>query len=195
MKSSKKLLASVILGLMTSGAQAAVEDLNADNSTYATAQYVGNLSSQALINVFGFRGSVYGGLINDDSNADFYSFDVTAPITLTLNVFTPDGPTFGDDPILGLFGTNGTLLNYDDDAGAGYDAFLQLTIAAPGQYIAAVGGFSDFSFTGGGSTDFSYNLQAQAASTTVVPVPAAVWLFSSSLMGWLSHSRRNKAIS
>ncbi|WP_150051321.1 MULTISPECIES: DVUA0089 family protein [Methylomonas] len=184
MNFSKALLALAVgLGVASSSAQAALEDLGTDNSSVATAQYVGTLTgADPVINVLGVRGSVYGGLIVDNDDVDFYSFDITAPTWLKLTVTTPDGPLFGDDPIVGLFDTSGSLVAYDDDAGPGFDAFLVWEITEPGTYTAAVAGYDDFGFESlaGVSTDFFYTLQIDIAA---VPVPAAVWLMGSALLG------------
>lgn len=194
MKVSRKSIFAMAfgLGIMSSGAQAAIEDLNTDNSSYSTAQYVGDLSAETLINVFGVRGSVsvFNTTITDDSNADFFSFDITSPALLKLNVFTTFGPTENNDPMVGLYDSNGVQLSYDDDGGVGYDSFLQYVISAPGTYIAAVTGYPDFDFIGGGSTDFLYTLQAEV---TAVPVPAAIWMMGSSLLGLGFVGRKRNA--
>ncbi|AEG00331.1 DVUA0089 family protein [Methylomonas methanica] len=188
----KFLALAFCLSLLFTNANAAVENLSVDNSSYSNAQYLGNLSAQILMNVFGVRGSVYSGQINDNDNADFYSFDINAPTTLKLSVFTPAGPIFNNDPVLGLYDANGVQLAFDDDSGAGWDSFLQYAIGAPGRYIAAVSGYDDTSFAGGGDSNFLYNLQAEIAIVqgNPVPVPGAFWLMGSSLLGLASFRRK-----
>jgi Bacterial pre-peptidase C-terminal domain len=193
-----------VLGTASLGAQAAYENLNADNSTIATAQALGSLSGGTL-NVFGVRGTVnlFGLTVEDNNDVDFYSFTVGANQTLTLTVDTPDGPQQGDDPMVGLFSADGRRLAVDDDGGPGYDSLLTFTINNPGTFYAAVTGFDDFDFDGiadlfedegsGSSvpnTNFQYNLQISAVAVTQpVPVPAAGWLLGSALLGF---ARRRK---
>ena len=206
MKFRSTVLASTlaVLGTASLTAQAAYEDLNTDNSTIATAQVLGSLSSGAL-NVFGVRGTVslFGLTVVDNNAADFYSFTVGANQVLTLTVDTPDGPQDNDDPMVGLFSADGTRLAVDDDGGPGYDSLLTFTISNPGTFYAAVTGFDDFDFDGiadlfedenSGSgipdTNFQYNLQISAVDgPQPVPVPAAGWLLGTALLG-LARRRR-----
>lgn len=186
------LVAATALG---TNAYAATENLAVDNSTLATAQNVDPFGSDDSISVFGFRGTVLDGLIIDDGLADYYSFTVAANQVLTLSVITPDGYLFTDDPVVGLFGTDGTLLATDDDGGTGYNALLSYSIVDAGVYYVAVSGFADFDFDGVAdfdpldtiSTDFLYNLEITAAP---VPVPGALLLLGSALAGFAGIRRR-----
>ncbi len=193
-----------LLGVASLGAQAAYEDLGADNSTVAAAQALGSLSGGAL-NVFGVRGTVnlFGLTVEDNNDVDFYSFTVGANQRLTLTVDTPDGPQQGDDPIVGLFTADGRRLAVNDDGGPGLDSLLSFTINSAGTFYAAVTGFDDFDFDGiadlfedegsGSSvpnTNFQYNLQISAVNgPQPVPVPAASWLLAAALLG-LARRRR-----
>lgn len=200
MFSIKKLAAPVLLLGLSANAHAATEILSVTgNSTLATAQAVGDLELGAVetINVFGYRGFIDLGFVSftDDSNADYYSFNINSASTLKLSVDSSEGPSNGSDPVLGLFDAAGTLLDSDDDSGPGLDSYLEYLISTPGTYIAAVSGYSDFTFAGGGDTDFSYVLQAsiEEGSTSVVPVPAAFWLMGSSLLGFSVFGRKRAA--
>jgi len=188
----------VLLLIMVSNVQAATEDLVADNSSYSSAQNIGTLNADdGFLNVFGFRGvvSLAGGAFTliDNDNADFFSFEISELTTLSMNVFTPEGSLENDDPVLGLFNQAGALLEYNDDGGAGYDSYLSYYISTPGIYIAAVSGFNDFDFLGGGDTDFQYNLQLTTDTSVApnpVPVPAAVWFFASALFTLIGYGRK-----
>lgn len=103
----------------------------------------------------------------DDSNADFYSFDVAANQKITLSVVTPQGNIQLNDPTVGLFSSAGLLLMANDDFGPGFDSQLSLIITL-GHYVA-------------------YTLQIQLQA---VPAPAAVWLLGSSFVGMLGFRRR-----
>lgn len=194
MEFCNKVLATtfLLLGAASSGSYAASESLLADNSTLATAQAVGLFNHEGVINVFGLRGTIdlFGTLIVDDDNADYYSFDITTPSIITLSVDTPEGPFFDHDPIVGLFAPNGSKLLVDDDSGPGWDSLLSMPVYLPGIYYAAVSGFSDFDFVSvpGSSTNWSYILQITA---TPVPVPAAAWLLGSALFA-LALRRRSR---
>ena len=191
----KTRAAGVALAMVVAAplAHAASENLLSDNSTFGTAQIVGPFTAEGFIDVAGIRGTALflGSPTVDDSNADFYSFDVAANQKITLSVVTPQGNIELNDPTVGLFSSAGLLMMANDDFGPGFDSRLSLTIT-PGHYVAAVGGFfNDLDpfngFTGGGDTDFIYALQIQLQA---VPVPAAVWLLGSSLAGMLGFRRR-----
>ena len=188
-----KLVVAIALVFVVSGAQASilVEDVAIDNSTYGTAQDVGTLSSGDLVKLLGFRGITLGGYFADDNNnADFYSFTLTSPAMLTLNVFTTR-----NDPILGLYDTHGTQLAFSDDGAADFDSFLKFDNLAAGTYIAAVSGYfdSNYSFsTADGDTNFLYNLQIETAAP--IPLPLAVWTFGAGLVCMLTLSKRRKFV-
>ncbi len=206
MKLRTTLLASTLalMGAASLSAQAAFENLAVDNGTLATAQAVGSIGASGVINVFGLRGTVnlFGAVIVDNSDADFYGFSVAANQIITLRVDTPEGPNFGNDPVVGLFSANGTILKVDDDGGPGYDSLLSFTISAPGTYFAAVSGFDDLNFNGVSDifeltndpqffarTNFQYHLQI-SATPAPVPVPAAGWLLGSALLGLAARKRK-----
>jgi len=208
MKFRTTALASTLalLGAASLGAQAASENLLIDNSTLATAQALGPLSDEGVLNVAGLRGTLdfFGTLFVDDNNADFYSFHVGANQVVTLRVDTPEGPVRNDDPMVALFAEDGTRLAVDDDGGPGYDALLTFTVNNPGTFYAAVTGFDDFDFDGiadlfedegSGSpipnTNFSYLLQISSTAVQApVPVPAAGWLLGSALLGLARRKRK-----
>lgn len=195
---NKSILAALALGVtLSSSAMADVENLGAlpDNADTTNAQALGALSIGDLRHVFGVRGSIYGGLLNDNNAADFYSFTLSSPAELTFNVFTPTGSSFGNDPIVGLYNSAGTQLANDDDGGTGFDAKLIYNVLTSGTYYVAVGGFPDFDFTGGGDTNFPYDLQISVAASnnSPVPVPGAVWLFGSALVGMTAFGRKRAA--
>ncbi|MBI5617994.1 MAG: hypothetical protein HY943_17060 [Gammaproteobacteria bacterium] len=187
----KKLGAAVALaiGLGAPSAHAATEDLSIDNSTPFHPQFVSSFSPEGIINVFGLRGEVYGGLILDDSNPDFYAFIADANRVITITVASSNGPNFGDDPKVGLFdGIGGPLLASDNDSGPGFDALLSYKTWHLGIYLVAVTGSSDLNFNlGGGSTNFPYLLTIKSAA---VPVPGAAVLLGSGLLGLAGVKRR-----
>ncbi|MEQ8232335.1 MAG: DVUA0089 family protein [Gammaproteobacteria bacterium] len=172
------LLGAALLAASTTTSFAATEDLLSDNGSLATAQNVDPFSSFDVINVFGFRGTVLDGAIVDNDDADFYSFTVADNTRITLAVTTPEGPFFDDDPVLALYDAGGTQVAVDDDGGEGYDSLLSFNALIGGVYFAAVSGFSDFDFEGGGDSDFLYQLKITAAP---VPLPAPLVLLGSAV--------------
>ena len=119
-----------------------------------------------------------------------------------------------DDSYMGLFKDNGspfealtgTLLNYNDDGGSAgfgdgstspYDSFLSFINLAEGDYILAVDhyGANEATLRGTASYISGNNLDYQltfSSDVSPVPVPAAVWLFGSGLMGLLGFGRFRK---
>lgn len=198
--------ALALSGAASLGAHAASENITVDNGSIATAQALGPLSGEGVLNVSGVRGSVslFGSLVVDNNDPDFYSFSVGANKVITLRVDTPEGPLQLNDPMVALFSADGTRLAVDDDGGPGFDSLLSYTISNPGTFYAAVTGFDDFDFDGVAdifedegsgdgipNTNFLYNLQISAANGPApVPVPAAGWLLGSALLGL---ARRRKS--
>jgi hypothetical protein len=182
-----------LLGTVCAGAQAATEDLALDNATFLTAQNVDPFAldpsgSFELINVFGVRGTVFGGVLVDDDLPDFYSFTVGPNMRVTLSVSTPEGPLFGNDPLIGLFDVDGELLAVNYDGGAGYDASFSYDLLVAGTYFAAVAGYPDFDFIGDStSTDYLYQLTIEAAP---VPVPPAIALLGTACVVLAARRRR-----
>lgn len=181
-----------ILGCTSLGAQASSENLSIDNSAIATAQNVDPFGSENTIHVFGLRGSVefFGTTVFDNDDVDYYAFTLDADRTITLRVDTPEGPFRDNDPIVGLFSADGLLLGFDDDGGPGYDSLLNYTTSAAGTYFAAVGGYSNsgFNFENGGASNFQYHLTLSHVPSAV-PVPAAVWLLGTGLLGLAARKR------
>lgn len=188
-----------LLGATSLGAHAASEDITVDNGSVLTAQDLGTLGEGGAINLFGLRGNVeiFGTLLSDNSDPDFYAITVGANQVITLTVAAPEGPDFNNDPVVGLFGSDGSLLISDDDGGPGFDSKLEYTLSAAGQYFVAVSGYADFDFDGIGdfdpndapSTNWLYHLQISAAPAPV-PLPAAGWLLGAALSGLALRRRR-----
>jgi hypothetical protein len=186
-----------LLGATSLSAQAAFEDITEDNSSVLTAQDLGALSAGSAINLFGLRGDVevFGTLLSDNSDPDFYAFTIGADQVVTITVSAPEGPTELNDPFVGLFDDDGFLLAFDDDSGPGFDSLLVFTLSEAGQYIVGVSGYRDLDFDGlddfdldaTPSTNWPYHLQV---SVQPVPLPAAGWLLGSALIGLALRRRR-----
>lgn len=116
--------------------------------------------------------------------------------TTTWNTSTVPGTTFGTNPSgqLPLIADNALVTNYDvNPALAGYQTCTDQSTATGNQCALGIGGspMQTAPFP-------NYNANFDIASLTVtsisaVPVPAAVWLFGSGLLGLVGIARRKKA--
>jgi len=160
--------------------------------------------------------SVDGDIV-DETGISYTYFSIDAASALRLETFTD-----GFDPVLFLYNNDGALSSDDyitsnDDGGTasayGYSNSLINTTLAAGDYIAIVGdySFSDaeillgYNATGNGAIYYgSFTLEIEtdvanigAVSTetgiSAVPVPAAVWLFGSGLLGLMGVAKRRRA--
>ena len=154
------------------------------NDTFITAQ-----SLDPQDGTVGLAGSRIG-----NSSADFYLFYATAGDSIIMAVNSPGGPTYTNDPILGLFNPSGTELTYDDDYN-GYDPRIAYSISSSGFYGAAVSGYADFGWTGGGSSGWTYQLLITGLTPhngVAVPEPATMFLLGLGLVGVAGVRRKVK---
>ncbi|MFZ5800476.1 MAG: PEP-CTERM sorting domain-containing protein [Candidatus Omnitrophota bacterium] len=157
------------------------------NSTFATAQALG--VSDGSMDVSGSRVG--------DSSADYYQFYATAGDNIGMAVNTPGGPSYFDDPVLGLYNPSGVQLAFDDDDGPGYDSALGYSITSSGFYAAAVSGWADFDFDGGGESGWTYHLLINNLTPynnqggPVIPEPTSLGLLGMGLVGWFGFKKRS----
>ena len=120
-------------------------------------------------------------IIQDNANGGTLTFMFAGPITvLSMNVFDADGGTvkfFGSG---GQIGTTVNLGNSDDTANGAGNWYEALTFGATG--VANVTKMELY-FTKSGAVD----------DITVVPLPAAAWLFGSALLGVIGIGSRRRA--
>lgn len=153
------------------------------NNTFATAQLLG--SHDGIIDLSGSRVG--------NSSADYYSFFTTSGDTINMYVNTPGGPSYTNDPVLGLYSPSGVQLVVDDDSGLGYDSYLAYSIPTSGFYAAAVSGYSDFSFVGGGSSGWTYQLlinNLTPYNANIIPEPTSLSLLGLGLLGLLGIRKK-----
>jgi len=150
-------------------------------------------------------------------HTDYLSFSFTGG-ALTIDLWGDGfsgGPNEGlDDSFIGLFvdddspyeGLTGSLVALNDDGSnagfgdgstSGRDSFLWFTTLAAGDYVLAVDhyGATEATLRGTDSSIVGTKLDYQltfSSDVSAVPVPAAVWLLGSGLMGLLGFGRFRK---
>ncbi|MEJ2620656.1 MAG: hypothetical protein P8163_10440 [Candidatus Thiodiazotropha sp.] len=105
---------------------------------------------------------------------DSYSLTVYTPTLYVTFAGTHEG-LFQDDLLL-------TNLNTNEQFHLGTDFSETFTLAA-GDYIFTLSGFALNAIDPKTASDYDLTMSA-------VPLPAAVWLFGSALLGFVSYSRR-----
>ena len=191
MNSIKKAICIAAIAA-SAGAQASGTFEAESNDTIATAQNLGSLVSGSEANVFGLRYDL-APLLN--SSVDYYKFSIASTLNLTFSVATRLGPTGGNDPLVGLFSSSGTLIDMNDDIDSfnlNYDSLLTRSVSA-GTYYVAVTGYNENvenDFSGAGDKNWSYVLTISAAP---VPEPESYAMFLAGLGIIGAVARRRKA--
>lgn len=204
----------VVFLFMLSGANAALLFEIEANDTIVTAQNIDgafDLSANSLIensagvNTSTFIPHVEIVSVGDFSvTSDFYSFTASAGDTVVLDIDCALAPTvngcgpspFGSfDSLIVLYDPGGTpvfaggdsslLIDTGSDPGFTFDSFLEIVLPVGGLWFIEV----DDEFLGPIPAGGEYILNVSLAP---VPVPAAVWLFGSGLLGLLGMTRRKK---
>jgi len=131
------------------------------------------------------------------ASATWLSLDTSGSVTLD----SADQPTSDPlDTILALYladESNGAILDQNDNCGGLVTSCLTFNNLPAGEYIAGVSIAGNVEFVPGwpywmtlGGPDEDWVSGAIKLNISVVPVPAAVWLFGSALIGFLGLSRR-----
>lgn len=188
----KKIFSALALLLLASGAQAALE-------TSAS-----QLTNKNQVDLFTFSVDALGSLVN------IYTESSTpANLALTLWSTTAAAPTAADWTLVAS-NDNRTTADFFETMNS-LDAKILPNLSA-GQYlvsiygsgIAPIGNLLADGFTGAGAAGlFQYSLNVDGASVmanslnfqssvSAVPLPAAVWMFGSGLMGFLGLSKRKE---
>lgn len=153
------------------------------NDTFNVAQDVG--PHDGSIDIIGFREAKP---TNINGEGDWFVFDGTAADQISLQVIDVSGGTnTAFISVLELFDPPGNLIGFDEGDIPLYEAFISQTLSITGQYAALVYGFTD-------SVEFDYRLEIRGLTPTAspVPVPGAVWLFGSGLLGLVGLAKRKR---
>jgi hypothetical protein len=151
MKNSKRilLLPLLVLGLLSSAVSRANAQETEPNDSCASPQDLGAVTLPL---------SLTGDLGSPD--IDFFrTFLSTSNASGTVVI---DLEALGEmDTLLGVFGSDCSLLAVDDDSGAGLNSQLRINVPADGVLIIAATSYSDFGFTGNGFSFGLYRLSIQ----------------------------------
>jgi len=104
-------------------------------------------------------------------------FDTTVPGTLEFTALL----TNGDDPAIGVGGAEFVFVNLD----------FSVLATTPTNIGVAPGSFGDWQ-DGNNTSVLDVTYVPGSVNVSAVPVPAAVWLFGSGLIGMIAVSRRRK---
>jgi hypothetical protein len=141
-----------------------------------------------------------GDLPDSNPNVLWFQFTLTGPAIVSLDTAgsSIEDPLFGgfdDDTILALYDSSGSIEgeNRFCPTGGATELFscLDLSLAGGLYFVGVTNWFGEFSTDFGvGGTDFGDGDVNLNLSVSAIPVPAAVWLFGTALIGFIGMSRR-----
>lgn len=130
----------------------------------------------------------------------WFGFTLNSTSLVNLNTLGSPPPGTSESPtdtVLALYNSTGALLGQNDDCGTSLLSCLQFDSLESGDYLAGVSGFpgvfiEDWMLNpaGSGGKNIVLELTVRELSVSAVPVPAAIWLFGSALVGFVGMSRR-----
>ena len=170
-----------------------VEDFEGAFPGWETGWLGVNSNVQNYYGVGGVRGNNPDGLWIADGLANGRVAEITfdAIFGASISDFSIDTTTH--------FISNLTFEVFDMDSNSIFNSAIAVTSGAltdPGTYqtfaFSSANGVSGFSITGG-SAEGNTSIDNVIVNASVVPVPAAVWLFGSGLIGLVGFARRKKA--
>ncbi len=106
----------------------------------------------------------FTGTIDPEGEVDTYNLSVVAGETYLINLYGSGGAALPDTFLI-LYDDEGSLVNFDDDGGAGTDSMLTFTAAYTGDYIIGAAGFDNMDGTGAG--DYTVDVVQQPAADEV----------------------------
>jgi hypothetical protein len=170
----------------------------------ASLSFAGNLANDDDVQLFNFS-------ISSPSDVTLRTWSYAGGINANGEIISSGG----FDPILALFDGTGLLIDQNDDGsgvptdpstGNPYDTLLTTSLAS-GDYTVSVMQYDNFAngptladgFGGTGAVNFDGRTSFWAvdidgvddASVSSVPVPAAVWLFGTGLLGLIGMRKKS----
>lgn len=199
---NKKYLIAMMIanGIFHVSAEAAyLTETNGFNGDISNAQYISgaffdtnydvDINNNHDINISKsfYHASIQG---TGDGTVDYYSFNASAGWIYFDIDYGVEG---GLNTLISLYDAGGNHIAYSDDysvdtgSSSSLDSFLGTTVH-DGLYVIAVGQCCGINPPQVLSESSSYTLHI--SQTSLVPVPAAVWLFGSGLIGLVAVARR-----
>ncbi|MCR9254971.1 MAG: trypsin-like serine protease, partial [Alphaproteobacteria bacterium] len=128
--------------------------------------YSGDTSTTGTVTV----GGTATGSLESAGDRDWFAVGLTAGTGYTLEVKgSPSGSGTLSDPYLRLYDSTGTLRDFADDGGTGFDSLLSFTPTTTGTYYIGAGGLND-TLTG----TYSVSVATAAAQPTLTVAAASV---------------------
>ena len=165
-----------------------IPDFN-DFGTLGTGEYVLRLTSQ-------LETDSAGNIISRD--VDPFLFDIgPTHLLLSVNSYVTSSINFGPGFVFTAISYNlraDGISVYDQQHGSNPSVFNDTLPHAGDASFFYQPGFSYNSFLGASSGSVSHDFAFAISGVSTVPVPAAVWLFGTALIGLIGFGKRKKAV-
>ena len=208
----KKVVGTALVcgAFITNISMAASISDSSSNSTFGTAQNIDSSFTTAFSPDIGDAAGNNTSLSSrhvtiaatGDNSYDYFSFSVLK--VNTIGRFDIDH-TFSTDTVIALWDSAGNFLKFNDDSSitsgangstSGLDAFIEHTFSSAGSFVVGVARSGAAATNNGWSSGNvllpgdNYTLQTSLEAPAPVPVPAAVWLLGSGIVGLVTFGRR-----
>ena len=136
-----------------------------------------------------FEVNIDSGSLSGNTYSGSFSYDDSDPTSLVDFDFTFDGDSFSetDDPLAAVF-----FSIFDPDEFVGIE-YLASSINYEIYFAPGFGSVTEASFSYIGLASLDFDEGFGDITYSVVPVPAAVWLFGTALVGLVGFNKRRKS--